>query len=195
MRLSAYETYMARVSDPPIFVTQLVGSNTSFATQQIADQLRGLIVSRFSEALAEAPVSILALAAQYTELAARRAVLMQPDLARLGLELTRLVASLRSAPSIPAVRTPRRRRIHRLRFRSREPSISRSMVSSTGRTAPSNWRRRRLTVCSRAIRSSGPMEWRTGWLRSVCQTSRCGSQRSNASSSSKVNRSAGFSDL
>ena len=103
MRLSAYKTYMARVSDPPIFVTQLVGSNTSFATQQIADQLRGLIVSRFSEALAEAPVSILLLAAQYTELAARRAVLMQPDLARLGLELTQLVSSLRSAPSIPAV--------------------------------------------------------------------------------------------
>ena len=94
---------MARVSDPPIFVTQLVGSNPTFVTQQIADQLRGLIVSRFSEALAEAPVSILALAGQYTELAARRAVLMQPDLARLGLELTQLVASSRSAPSIPAV--------------------------------------------------------------------------------------------
>ena len=111
VRLRAYGNYVARVSDPAVFVTQLVGSNPTFATDQIADQLRGLIVSRFSEALAEAPVSILALAAQYIELAARGAALMQPDLARLGLELTQLVVESIALPDEVASTLDQRTRI------------------------------------------------------------------------------------
>ena len=111
VRLRAYGTYLARVSDPAVFVTQLVGSSPTFETEQIAGQLRGLIVSRFSEALAEAPVSILALAARYSELAARGTTLLRPDLDGLGLELTQLVVESIALPDEVAATLDQRTRI------------------------------------------------------------------------------------
>ena len=53
VRLRVFGTYAVHVSDAEAFVRELVGSNSSYTIGQISDQLRDLVVARFSELLGE----------------------------------------------------------------------------------------------------------------------------------------------
>jgi len=79
-------------------VSELVGANTAFVIDQISDQIRDLVVSRFGDLLGEKMMPILQLAANYRELATKAATKLAPDLARYGIELTQ--------PSLRASRFP-----------------------------------------------------------------------------------------
>ncbi len=111
VRLRAYGTYTARVGDAEIFVRELVGANATFAVDQITDQLRDLIVARFSELLGEKPIPILDLAANYRELGDQAAAHLVPELARYGLELTQLVVESIALPDEVAATLDQRTRI------------------------------------------------------------------------------------
>ena len=47
---------------------EIVGTDPHFQTDEISDQLRNMIVSRFSDLLAESRIPVLELAANYDEL-------------------------------------------------------------------------------------------------------------------------------
>ncbi len=111
VRLRAYGTYIARVGDAKVFVTQLVGANPTFEIGQIADQIRDLIVSRFSELLGEQRIPVLDLASQYRELGELATVSLTPDLAALGLALTQLVVESIALPDEVAATLDQRTRI------------------------------------------------------------------------------------
>ncbi len=88
VRLRAFGTYAMRVSDPEVFVRELVGANPTFDIDQISDQLRDLMVARFSDLLGEQSTSVLKLASQYDELGRMTAARLVPELARFGIETT-----------------------------------------------------------------------------------------------------------
>lgn len=111
VRLRAYGTYIARVLDPKVFVTQLVGANSSFEIVQIADQMRDLIVARFSELLGEKSIPVLQIASQYRELGDLAATSVAPDLAKLGLTLAQLVVESIALPDEVAATLDQRTRI------------------------------------------------------------------------------------
>jgi membrane protease subunit (stomatin/prohibitin family) len=111
VRLRAYGTYIARVGDAKVFVTQMVGSNSSFAIDQIADQIRDLIVARFSELLGEKSIPVLQLASQYRELGDQAASNLGPDLAKLGLALAQLVVESIALPDEVAATLDQKTRI------------------------------------------------------------------------------------
>lgn len=111
VRLRAYGTFITRVGNAKVFVTELVGSNSGFAIEQIADQIRDIIVARFAEQLGEDSIPILQLASKYTELGDRAAVKVGPDLAALGLELARLVVESIALPDEVAATLDQRTRI------------------------------------------------------------------------------------
>ena len=111
VRLRAYGTYIARVSDAETFVRELVGANSSFAIDQIADQIRDLVVARFGELLGEKAMPILELAANYRELGSEAAGHLAPELARLGIELTQLVVESIALPDEVAATLDQRTRI------------------------------------------------------------------------------------
>jgi membrane protease subunit (stomatin/prohibitin family) len=111
VRLRAYGTYIVRVGDAKVFVTQLVGSNPTFEIDQIADQIRDLVVSRFSELLGEKSIPVLELASQYRELGDLAATNLAPDLAKLGLALTQLVVESIALPDEVAATLDQRTRI------------------------------------------------------------------------------------
>ena len=111
VRLRAYGTYIARVSDAETFVRELVGANSSFAIDQIADQIRDLVVARFGELLGEKAMPILELAANYHELGSEAATHLEPELARLGIELTQLVVESIALPDEVAATLDQRTRI------------------------------------------------------------------------------------
>jgi membrane protease subunit (stomatin/prohibitin family) len=111
VRLRAYGTYIARVLDPKVLVTQLVGANSSFEMVQIADQIRDLIVARFSELLGEKSLPVLQIASQYRELGDAASVSVAPDLAKLGLALAQLVVESIALPDEVAATLDQRTRI------------------------------------------------------------------------------------
>jgi len=98
VRLRAYGTYAVRVVDPASFVRELVGTNSTFIVEQIADQLRDLVVAKVSAVLATGQISVLELAAKYGEVGARVLDQVAPQFQQYGLGLTQLVIENVSLP-------------------------------------------------------------------------------------------------
>jgi len=90
VRLRAYGTYAMRLVDPRRFVEQLSGTTAGFATDQIVDQLRDLIVARVSGVLADGGISIYELSARYAEVSAQVQQRVAPQFDQYGLSITQL---------------------------------------------------------------------------------------------------------
>ncbi|MCG3128607.1 MAG: hypothetical protein CHACPFDD_03496 [Phycisphaerae bacterium] len=101
VRLRAFGTYALRVADPARFLREVVGTGGRFHTDDITEQLRSLIASRFADIVGESRIPVLDLAANYDELAKFIVTRMGADFESFGLELPRLVIENISLP--PAV--------------------------------------------------------------------------------------------
>lgn len=98
VRLRAYGTYTMRVSDPGAFIREIVGTDNRFTTEEIVAQLRNVIVAEFTDALGENRIPLLDLAANQNELSEVLAQNMRPDLAKVGIELPKLLIENISLP-------------------------------------------------------------------------------------------------
>jgi len=98
LRLRAFGTYETRVQDAGVFIRQIVGTDGRFTTDEITDQLRNLIVSRFADIVGEAKIPALDLAANYEELGNFLTARIRPDFEAYGLELTKLLVENVSLP-------------------------------------------------------------------------------------------------
>jgi hypothetical protein len=78
-----------------------VGTDGHFTLDEIVNQLRDLIVSRFAEALGQSKIPVLDLAANYGEVSKFLAQRIGPEFESYGLELTKLLVENISLP--PAV--------------------------------------------------------------------------------------------
>ena len=101
IRLRAFGTYVVRVKDPAVLIREIVGTDGHFTVDEIVNQLRDLIVSRFAEVLGESKIPVLDLAANYSELGNFLTSRIGPEFAGYGLELTKLLVENISLP--PAV--------------------------------------------------------------------------------------------
>ena len=98
LRLRAYGTYAMKVSDAGVLVKEIAGTNGRLTVDGLTDQIRNLIVSRFSESLGESRIPALDLAANYSELGGTIAGLMQPAVTQYGIALTALLIENISLP-------------------------------------------------------------------------------------------------
>ncbi|MFO0837594.1 MAG: SPFH domain-containing protein [Phycisphaerae bacterium] len=98
VRLRSYGTYEFRVKDPVALLRQVVGTDSRFNTDEIADQLRNVIVSRFADVVGESKIPVLDLAANYEELGNFLKQRISPDFEGYGLELTKLLVENVSLP-------------------------------------------------------------------------------------------------
>jgi membrane protease subunit (stomatin/prohibitin family) len=98
VRLRAFGTYVIRVSDPRVLLREIVGTNGHFTTDEITEQLRNLIVSRFADVAAESKIAVLDMAANYEELGDFVAAKIKQDFAKYGLDLTTLLVENISLP-------------------------------------------------------------------------------------------------
>jgi len=111
VRLRVFGTYAVRVNDAESFVRELVGANSSFTIGQISDQLRDLVVARFSELLGENTIPVLQLAANYKELGDLAATRLVPELEKFGVGLTQLVVESIALPDEVAATLDQKTRI------------------------------------------------------------------------------------
>ena len=98
VRLRAFGTYSMRISDPVRFLQEIAGTDSYFTTEEITDQLRNMIVSRFSSALGESNIPILDLAANYDDLGEYITAVISPEFKEYGLGLTKLLVENISLP-------------------------------------------------------------------------------------------------
>ena len=68
IRIRAFGSLAFRVSDPIIFMKEVFGTNSFFTVEDIADQLKRVVVSNISDAIAESKIPALDLASNYYEL-------------------------------------------------------------------------------------------------------------------------------
>jgi len=98
IRLRAYGTYAMKIADPKVFFETVVGTRGLTATEEIVGQLRSTILSRLSDAIAEAKIAALDLAAHYDELSAAGRQVLAPEFGSYGLELSRFFIENVSLP-------------------------------------------------------------------------------------------------
>jgi membrane protease subunit (stomatin/prohibitin family) len=98
VRLRAFGTYAMKVSDPGAFLKQLVATDPSFETFDIANQLRNMIVSRFVDVVAQAKMPVLELAGNYEKLGKLAQDHLAAEVAVMGLTLTQFYIENISLP-------------------------------------------------------------------------------------------------
>ena len=99
IRLRGFGTYTIRITDPAKFLREVAGTDDYFTTDEITDQLRNLIVSRFAEITGESEIPILDMAANYDQLGQFLTNRINPEFAAYGLELTKLLVENISLPA------------------------------------------------------------------------------------------------
>ncbi|SMG63617.1 virion core protein (lumpy skin disease virus)-like protein [methanotrophic bacterial endosymbiont of Bathymodiolus sp.] len=101
VRLRAFGSYCVRINDPLTFIKEITGTNGHFSTEDISDQLRNLILSRFASILGESNIPVLDLAGNYDDLSDYLTTRIAPEFIEYGLEITKLLVENISLP--PAV--------------------------------------------------------------------------------------------
>lgn len=99
VRLKAFGTYVVKISDPERFIREIVGTEGRFTLEQVTDQLRNLIISRFSDLLGEKNIPVLDLTASYDELSSVLTRIIAPEFLEYGLDVTKLLVENISFPT------------------------------------------------------------------------------------------------
>ncbi|HYE19323.1 MAG TPA: SPFH domain-containing protein [Tepidisphaeraceae bacterium] len=98
VRLRAFGTFGVKVSDPPVFLRQVVGTNSRFTVDGIGDQLRDLMVARFADVIGTAKIPVLDIAGSQDELGKFVADKIQSDFGNLGIAVVNLTVENVSLP-------------------------------------------------------------------------------------------------
>ncbi len=100
-RIRAFGTYSAKVVDPARFLTEIVGTDGEFTTDEVSFQIRNIVVQEFSRIVAGSGVPVLDMAANTGEFGKLLAEGISKTLAEYGLSLPELYVENISLP--PAV--------------------------------------------------------------------------------------------
>lgn len=98
IRLRAFGNYTFKVKDPVALIKQVAGTDGKFTTDEITEQLKNVIITRFSDVIAESKVPALDLATQYDEFSAALQKKIAPEYEEYGIELTKLLIENISLP-------------------------------------------------------------------------------------------------
>ena len=98
VRLRAFGTYALKIGNPGTFIKEIVGTDGHFTKDEVTDQLRNLIVSKFADIVGESKIPVLDLAANYDELGQFVSQKIQSDFEAYGLEATTLLVENISLP-------------------------------------------------------------------------------------------------
>ena len=87
VRLRSFGKFSFRVVDSAVLLNTLVGTQHKYTTEEVTSFLKDLIVSRLTDLLGTAKISLLELPAKYDEVAGGARAKVAGDFAKYGLEL------------------------------------------------------------------------------------------------------------
>ena len=98
VRIRSFGSYTIRIENPETFLREIVGTDGYFTVDEIDDQLRNLIVSRFATIIGQMNIPILDFAANYETMGDFIHDKIAPEFLAYGLELTKLLVENVSLP-------------------------------------------------------------------------------------------------
>jgi membrane protease subunit (stomatin/prohibitin family) len=98
LEVRAFGTYVIRVKDAPVFIKEIVGTDGHFTTEEIAEQLRSMIVTRFTDAVGEAKIPVENYAAKLNETSEFVHSVIGPEFEKYGIEVTKFLIENVSMP-------------------------------------------------------------------------------------------------
>ncbi|MDO8883652.1 SPFH domain-containing protein [Pseudotabrizicola sp.] len=87
VRIRAFGTYSMRVSDPALFLREIVGTDGEFTADEVSNQIRNIIVQEFSQTIAKSGIPVLDMAANTRDLGRIVTTAINPTVAEYGLTL------------------------------------------------------------------------------------------------------------
>ncbi|MDQ3625404.1 MAG: SPFH domain-containing protein, partial [Verrucomicrobiota bacterium] len=100
VRVRAFGTFDFKIVDPKLFLKEVAGSDHHFRLDEFGDTMRSRIVSLFSEALAQAKIPVLDVAARYSELGQALLPLINPvTIVKYGIEFPTFIVENVSVPA------------------------------------------------------------------------------------------------
>lgn len=98
IRIRAFGSFSFRVKDPVVFMKEVFGTSSLFTVEGVEGQIRSILVSGLSDALAQSKIPALDMAANYLELGQSVRETLSPRIEALGLELSGVVVENVSLP-------------------------------------------------------------------------------------------------
>ncbi len=87
VRLRAFGTYAMRVADPARFMTEIVGTDGEFTTDEISYQVRNIVVQEVGRVLASSGIAVLDMAANTADLGKVVTKAIEPTISAYGLAI------------------------------------------------------------------------------------------------------------
>ena len=98
VEVRAFGVYTFKVTDPGTFIKEIVGPQQTFTTQDICEQLKSIIVTRFTDAVGESNLPIEAYASNLNELSEAIFGFMKDDFSAYGMDITKFLIENISMP-------------------------------------------------------------------------------------------------
>lgn len=98
LEVRAFGTFATRVVDPKLFLKEIAGTDGHFTTEEISNQLRSLVVTRFSDAFGESGIPIDKLISSYDEISKLCQEKIDKEFAEYGLKMTKFLVENVSMP-------------------------------------------------------------------------------------------------
>lgn len=98
VEIRAFGIYSFKVTAADVFIKEIVGTNQTFTTEHIKEQLKSIIVTRFSDATGESHLPIESYAANLNELSEAIFGYMKDDFAAYGMDVTKFLIENVSMP-------------------------------------------------------------------------------------------------
>jgi membrane protease subunit (stomatin/prohibitin family) len=100
LELRAFGTFVMRVNQDGAgtFIKEIVGTDGHFTTEKIAEQLRSMIVTRFTDAVGESGFPVEGFAAKMNELSEYVHEIIRPEFLKYGIDLTKFLIENVSMP-------------------------------------------------------------------------------------------------
>lgn len=98
VEIRAYGKYAMRVTDPKVFIKEIAGTDGQFTTDKIEEQLRSLVVTRFSDMVAESGIALEKYASNFDELSQLGQEKLGGGFGEYGLQITKFLVENISMP-------------------------------------------------------------------------------------------------
>lgn len=98
IRIRAFGNYAMKIADPMKFIKEIVGTDGNFTTDGISDQLRNIVVTRFTDAIGESKIPVLDMASNYNEISKFCEEKLKPEFLEYGIDLTKFLVSSIALP-------------------------------------------------------------------------------------------------
>ncbi|MCX7696620.1 MAG: SPFH domain-containing protein [Bacteroidales bacterium] len=104
VRVRAFGNYSFRITDAVKFLKEVVGTQGDLTTEQVEGQIRDIVLTRFTDYIAEQKIPVLDLAANYNELSGGIHNHLKEEIEEYGILITKfLIENISLPPEVEAI--------------------------------------------------------------------------------------------